>query len=205
MKKRSFHFLIFLLFLMTISTLSYAQDSSVVEKKIRYRITLGFGYGHGYPLQVRDDAVGGSLEFAIKNKSFLYAIGARAISKLTFFDGFDNFVHSISSYEFTMGKIFNKGQLFSTISAGVGLVNGRIGGLFYVDGDPYFSSDKYTYSTIGFPVSLKGIWVPGTNYGVGVELYANFNSKNIFYGINLSQQFGRVNTGAENSKHKKRR
>ncbi|MEO6818259.1 MAG: hypothetical protein ABI266_07605 [Ginsengibacter sp.] len=203
MKKSIFHLMGLLIFLLTISTLSFSQDSSVIDKKIPYRITVGLGYGHGYPLQERDNAAGGSLEFSIKNKSILYSIGARTISKLTYFEGFDKFDHSISSYDLTAGKIFSKGKLFSTISAGVGLVRGRFRGTFFSDGDSYYLSskgDKYTYSTIGFPVSLKGIWVPENNYGVGIELYANFNSKNIFYGINLSQQFGRVNTGAANSK-----
>ena len=208
MKNRTFHSLVFLTFLLTISNLSYSQDSSTIDKKIPYRITVGFGYGHGYPLQERDNAVGGSLEFAIKNKSLLYGISARSVSKLTYFEGFDKFDHSISSYELTVGKIFNKGKLFSTISSGVGLVRGNFRGKFIsTDGDSYYLSsegDKYTYSTIGIPVSLKGIWVAENNYGVGLELYANFNSKNIFYGINLSQQFGRVNPDAAKSKHKRR-
>lgn len=195
-----------LIILLTVANLSYSQDTSVVNKKLEYRITIGLGWGKGYPLQKENNGIGGTIEFAIKQKNSLYAIGARTVSAFNVTNS-TNISNTISSYDFTAGKILTKGGLFTSVSTGLGLVRGLYPGEFISRTEEGFSSyfiyAKKTYTTIGIPVSLKGIWVPGRTCGLGFEAFANFNTKNIFYGVNFSLQFGRLNPDSPKWKHKK--
>lgn len=199
MKNQFFRLFFLLLFLFTFARSSYAQDNSPSKKPFPFRITLGFGLGKGYPYQEEGSyGVGGLIEFAVKKKNTLYAIGARSVTELNLL-GSSNVYKTISSYDFSLGKMLTDGKIFTSISTGVGLVRGKYPGKFIRnEGNTFFDNsiyEKITYTTIGIPISIKGIWVPRRTYGTGLELYANFNSKNIFYGINLSQQFGRLNPG----------
>lgn len=199
MKNQIFRLFFLFLFLLTFSHHSYSQDTLSLKVPLPFRITIGFGLGKGYPFQEDVDyGVGGTIEFAVMKKNTLYAIGARSLTEFNLL-GSSNVYKTVSSYDFSYGKMLTGGKLFTSISAGVGLVRGKYPGKFIRNvGNTFFDNsiyEKITYTTIGIPLSVKGIWVPGHTFGIGLELYANFNSKNIFYGINLSQQVGRLNTG----------
>lgn len=196
MKNRTFRLLCFFPFLLLFANLSYSQDSTAVKKKLPFRITIGWGIGNGYPFQDADFGVGGTIEFAVVKNNTVYAIGGRTVEEFTLFNN-SNVNKSISSYDLTVGKIMTHGKIFTSISTGVGLVRGLYPGkLISREGAwlfGYYTYEKKWFTDIGIPVSIKGIWVPGRVYGLGFELFVNFNTKNIFYGVNFSHQFGRLN------------
>ncbi|MEO6706828.1 MAG: hypothetical protein ABIN04_13385, partial [Ginsengibacter sp.] len=152
-----------LFFFLISANFAESQDTLLkADKELYYRTTVGGGWGKGYPFQELGNGIGGTIEFAVQKNNTVYALGARAVTEFTVFNQ-SNVDNTISSYDITIGRVLSKGKFFSSISAGVGLVAGlypgelisREGGWLF----GYYTYEKITYTTIGFPISVKGLWV----------------------------------------------
>ncbi len=171
-----------------------AQDTLQSNKKLYYRFTIGIGIGSGYPLQEDEYGIGANMEFAFQKNNAVYGLGARGLQEFDIFAS-SNIIPSISSIDITYGKSFNKKSFFVSVSVGAGWVTDVQPGKLLSYGSGFFGPDYYekiTNHTIGLPISAKIFWVPFRFYGIGLELYANINSKNTFYGINICHQFGKL-------------
>lgn len=183
------------LFLLLVSLgLGMAQDTLKINEKF-YRLTLGGGFGSGYPLQEDDFGIGGNLDFTIQKNNSIYTLGIRVVTEFVLFES-SNVDNSINSVDLTYGKVFKGGCFFSSISAGIACVKSEHKGkLLSREGGWLFATytyEKIKHYTIGFPLSVKIFWVPLRFYGLGTELYANLNTVNPFYGINFCHQFGKL-------------
>lgn len=201
--KRYCQFIAILIYVLFNCTFIKAQDTLTEDKKLYYRLTLGAGIGAGYPQQ-DGFGTGGTLEFALQKQKNAYSIGVRGIEEFEIF-AYSNVPNSINSIDITYGKVFKNKSFYTSISAGAGLVTGVQKGKFISGSGGWFNSnsnyEKITHHTIGFPISAKIFWVPLSFTGVGLELYANINSKNTFYGINLCRQFGKLRPPIKNNRH----
>lgn len=201
-------FLFFLLmnnnFISAQSTAIDKKQDTTMDKKLYYRLTLGAGLGSGYPLQEDDFGIGGTVEFALQKQRNVYSLGIRGIQEFQIFD-YSNVSNSVSSLDLCYGKSFGKRSFFASVSAGIGLVTFVQQGKLISTSGGWFSSysnyEKNTAHTIGVPISVKLFWVPLSFTGVGLELFANINSKNTFYGINFSRQFGKLRPAIKNDKN----
>lgn len=174
---------------------SKAQDSFRKHKKLNYRLTIGAGFGSGYPSQEENDGISVTAEFAIQREKNVYALGLRSVFEFDFLStSYPN--NSISSIDITYGKVLINGKFFSSISAGIGFIEGIEKGKFLsTDGTGWFAPhyyEKIRFYTIGIPITAKMFWVPLRFYGIGLELYVNINIKNTFYGIIFCHQFGKL-------------
>ncbi len=173
---------------------SKAQDSLRMHKKLNYRLTIGAGFGSGYPSQEENDGISVTGEFAIQREKNVYALGIRSVFEFDLLStSYPN--NSISSIDITYGKVLINGKFFSSISAGIGFIEGIERGKYLSrDGTGWFAPryyEKIRFYTIGIPITAKMFWVPLRFYGIGLELYANIN-KNPFYEINFCHQFGKL-------------
>lgn len=172
-----------------------AQELPRSDSQFYYRFSLGGGFANGYPQQEAGaTALGGSLEFALQNKKTVYALGFTGVSEFLPLASY-SVQNSISSFGITYGKVYQRKALFSSISAGISLVTSEERGSFISSDPGWFGTsyyEKIKSHTIGIPISAKVLWIPSRVYGIGVEVYANLNSKSSFYGINLCHQFGKL-------------
>ncbi len=172
-----------------------AQDSLKTDNDKYYRVSWGAGIGSGFPLQENDMGFGGALEFAVQQKNSAYAVGGRIVSEFVLFDN-SNVTNSIWSVDLTYGRAWKTKFFYGSISTGVGLVTTEEEGkLLDYSGGWFFG--QYTYErvihhTVGLPISGKFVWVPTRFYGVGIELFANINSRSTFYGVNTFHQIGKL-------------
>ena len=176
---------------------SRAQDSSRRNKEYLYRFTVGGGFGNFYPGEDGDIpiGIGGTCEFALQSKNSVYALGIHRIEE------FDIFVarlpiNSINSFDITFGKVLTHGIFFSSLSAGIGFIDGTTRGKFLAYGPGFLSADYYEkikIHSIGIPISAKIFCVPLKFYApIGLELYLNINPNNTFYAINVCFQIGKL-------------
>ncbi|MGI8584486.1 MAG: hypothetical protein ACR2KX_20035 [Chitinophagaceae bacterium] len=166
-----------------------------MNKELYYRLTIGAGFGSGYPLQEENDGISVTGEFAIQREKNVYALGLRSVIEFDLFStSYPN--NSISSIDITYGKVLINGKFFSSVSAGIGFIEGITRGKYLSSGGPgWFDPDYYEkirFYRIGIPISAKMFWVPLRFYGIGLELYVNINIKNTFYGIIFCHQFGKL-------------
>ncbi len=194
----------FLLFTFFIS--AKAQDSVKINKKLYYRVTMGFGIGSGYPLQKNDFGIAGMLEVALQKNNSLYSLGIRNLGELEIIF-VPNVINTIQSIDVTYGRVFKKNAFYNSVSAGIGLVTSVQQGKILPSQSSGFSSgffdinynyEKLVNHTIGFPISAKLFWIPSklrrtnkkTGSGLGIELFININSISTFYEMNFCFQFG---------------
>ena len=198
----------FLLFIPFLS--AKAQDSVKINKKLYYRVTIGFGVGSGYPLQGNDFGIAGMLEVAIQKNNSLFSLGIRNLEELEIIF-VPNVINSIQSIDVTYGRVFKKNAFYNSVSGGLGLVtsvqqgkilpgagSGLSGGFSSSFFDINNTYEKIVKHTIGFPISAKLFWISSkfrrTNKkagsGLGIELFININSISTFYQMNFCFQFG---------------
>ena len=173
-----------------------AQDSAK-NNKFQYRIKAGFGIGTGYPhTEYYDGSAGisGCLEFAIQKKKMLYAVGVNSVGELQIIST-SNVTPTVSSVDLKIGRVLKEDNIFISVNAGAGLVITEIPGKLISSGGGFFTQSKYermSFYTIGIPISAQFFYIPKNRFGIGLELYANFNSHNTFYEMNLCFEFGRL-------------
>ncbi len=112
---------VFILLLMLSVSFVKAQDTSKIDKKLYYRLTLGAGIGSGYPLQQDDFGIGGTVEFALQKQKAVYSLGIRGVQEFEIL-GVSLPAKSISSIDLTYGKTLKRKSLYASISAGAGWV-----------------------------------------------------------------------------------
>lgn len=167
---------------MAIALTSTSQDTLKEDKTFYYRAIIGMGTGSGSFLNNSKSRMGINLEFLVEKNKTIYGFDARSLSMFNV----SNMNNYMQSYDLTIGRVLKNKNFFSSFNIGVGYVEGQIWNEL---------SDGYEttrYKTVGFPLSVKGFCIPFLYYGLGVELYANINSKSSFYGVNLCHQFGKL-------------
>ena len=196
-----------LFFLLLNNPFIKAQDSIKTDKKFHYRFTLGLGIGSGYPLQEDDFSIGSTIEFSLQRQSKIYGLGLRNIREFEILST-SNVPNSVNSVDITYGRTYKKKFVSASISAGLGIIyRCTKGKLLSRTSEGWLSSyskyEKIINYSVGLPVSAKLCWVPTGYYGLGIELYANFNIKKTFYGINLCHQFGKLKSKNKNKRNEK--
>lgn len=192
---QSFFYLISIVMLFAPGGKLIAQDTSVRTKKILSRLTLAGGLGLGVPEQRGNYGFGSYVEFAIQKRESLYAIGVRELIEFDIFST-SNVQNKVGSVDLTYGKAYTKGNFYASLNAGFGYTTVVVkGSLISRQGGWLFSHsiyEKLSANTIGIPISCKIMWLPAKFYGIGLELYANLNGVNSFYGFNMAHQFGKL-------------
>jgi hypothetical protein len=195
------HILVAMVFCMC-TTLLKAQDSSTPREPLWYKLTLGAGIGFGHPFQQNKYGISGAVEFALQHRRDLYALGTRALSEFQLFGG-SYPRNTINSVDITYGKLLTEGTFASSVSAGVGFVTTLTKGK-YLSSDPGWLGSSYYEKvrshTLALPLSARIFWQPYLSGGIGFEFYANLNSKNIFYGLNLAMQVAIKKNGGKRKK-----
>jgi hypothetical protein len=177
-----------------------AQNSLKKNKELLYRFTMGMGIGSD-PSQETKYGIGLMTEFAVQKKNNIYSLGVRRIEEFEIFGGGYPTI-SNNCLDITYGKALTIEPIFSSISVGLGCLKGIRQGK-YLYGGGWLDRGHYEniqYYTVTFPMSAKIFWIPrkshglikGLNGGIGIEIFANFNSKQNFRGINLCTQFGKL-------------
>ena len=192
---QSFFRLFFIVMLFASGGKLIAQDTSAPTKKILSRLTLAGGLGLGVPDQQGNYGFGSYVEFAIQKRESLYALGVRELIEFNFFST-SNVQNKVGSIDLTYGKAYTKKNFYASLNAGFGYTTVVVKGEFISrQGSWLFGHsiyDKLTKNTLGIPVSCKIMWLPAKFYGIGLEIYANLNRVNSFYGFNMAHQFGKL-------------
>lgn len=168
-----------------------AQDS--LKKDMRVN-RFGFGCGVGIDKHENNSSlnVALSVDYNIQRNAHLFGIGYHSSDEFgIIFTPKPN--ARINSYEITYGRVITKSKYFTTLSGGLSY-NFRIERGKYIRSDGFLGPDVYEklrINTIGVPVMLRRILITLRNYGIGLELYANFNTKS-YYCISIVNQFGKV-------------
>jgi len=186
--------IILLFFLLLNTTFAKAQDTAAINKKLHYRITIGTGLGSG-PSNEDYYGVGIMSEFSIQRKNSIYALKILRVEQLET-SRVAQPLNSNNCLDITYGKIFNKGPFLCSTSAGISFIEGIriIQHLTTAGWDVIYNYEKTQLYTVGIPISAKIFWMPKKDNkrfgrGLGIELFANLNNKNTFYGMNICFQF----------------
>ncbi|MBM4166893.1 MAG: hypothetical protein FJ218_08280 [Ignavibacteria bacterium] len=92
----------------------------------------------------------------------------------------------ISEYSFLYGKVERSRWGMVSASSGIGFVNGILRGK--QKDYPQYEPNKI--STIGIPIDLQAYFTPFPFFGMGINLFSNFNLQKSVFGIAIGIQVG---------------
>ena len=138
---------------------------------------VGLGAVPGAENADPDESRAGSLYASFQRGPHLVSARAATAGEL--------FGDSFYDYGLLYGRVVAQSPLFVSLGAGLGYVDGtRSEGLF---DDP-----EEVEATVGIPVEAQLYLRPFRFVGVGLYGFANFNQEEIFFGLTVSLQVGRL-------------
>ena len=184
--------LICMLFMLTFSLVTSGQLP--VEKRNRY--WFDFGYG---PFLCKDafglSVMGMNFGYAIENKLFSCKSGFNYdFSNINFMGD-----SKPAEYFYDMGILYGVHETDNTIqcslSAGIGIFGGAMNGEYLWDGSWVFNTDGHIirkFNTINIPVEVQFNFIPTSKFGLGLNLFANLNTKRFLGGVLFKFRWGKL-------------
>ena len=169
---------------------SQAQKSEK-QNNIYYGFTFGAGIG-SIPISLeKKNGISGLIDLNLEYKKNVASIGVNGTSEIQILGGSYPEI-STSSYDIMYGRVLSDKAIIIIAQAGVGYVKNISRGKFLSTEPGFFSPSNYEklmFNTIGIPISLKTAAKVIAKYSIGLQFYANINSKFPFYSIVMFHQF----------------
>ena len=145
--------------------------------------SLGSGFG--------TQGLGGVASLNVGRGPLVYVLRASTTTEFEIFGPSPD--QSDTDYSVLVGKRSGHGRTFSSIAAGIGLVRSVRRGALLAPPGWFFGGayERLDRVTVGLPLDFKATAnLPGI--GIGVNVFANLNTRASFVGVALTVQLGKL-------------